>query len=127
MGAALLEGARCVGEGGARGVWGTPPPIHGCVEPVPRVNDRLNGFLPRLQSQSLGWRRAAIVAGVSKCTGATMRTPELEVYLSSGFHVQWSVLALRLWSMDPLILLWVSGTMEEEVREEMKIRADPNL
>lgn len=56
-----------------------------------------------------------------------MRTPELEVYLSSGFHVQWSVLALRLWSMDPLILLWVSGTMEEEVREEMKIRADPNL
>lgn len=61
---------------------------------------------------------------MSKCTG-TMRTPELEVYLSSGFHVQWSVLALQPWSMDPLILLWVSGTMEEDVREEMQIRADP--
>lgn len=43
-----------------------------------------------------------------------MRSPELEVFLSSGFHVQWSVLALQVLSMDPLILLWVSGTMEEE-------------
>lgn len=71
-GAALPEGARCVGEGGARGVWGTPPPpppIHGCAEPVRRVNDRLNGFLPRLQSQSLGWRRAAIVAPCQSARG----------------------------------------------------------
>lgn len=43
-----------------------------------------------------------------------MRSPELEVLLSSGFHVHWSVLALQVLSMDPLILLWVSGTMEEE-------------
>lgn len=42
-----------------------------------------------------------------------MRSPELEVFLSSGFHVQWSVLVLQVLSMDPLILLWVSGTMEE--------------
>lgn len=50
---------------------------------------------------------------MSKCTG-TIRSPELEVFLSSGFHVQWSVLALQVLSMDPLILLWVSGTMGEE-------------
>lgn len=53
-----------------------------------------------------------------------MRSPELEVYLSSGFHVHWSVLALR--SMDPLIVLWVRGTMEEDASgEEMQMRADP--
>lgn len=50
---------------------------------------------------------------MSKCTG-TMRSPELEVFLSSGFHVQWSVLALQVLSMEPLILLWLWGTMEEE-------------
>lgn len=62
---------------------------------------------------------------MSKCTG-TMRTPELEVYPSSGFHVQWSVLALQLRSMDPLIVLWVRGTMEEDASgEEMQMRADP--
>lgn len=51
------------------GCYGGTPPIHGLVEPVRWVNDRLNGFLPRLQSQSCGWRWASIVVPCQSALG----------------------------------------------------------
>lgn len=64
-------------------------------------------------------------------TRGTMRSPELEVLLSSGFHVHWSVLDSQVLSMDPLIPPWVPGTMGEEARgrmwEETQIRAQLDL
>lgn len=60
---------RVVHEVCGAGCYGRTPPIHGFVEPVRWVNDRLNGFLPRLQSHSFGWRWASIVAPCQSARG----------------------------------------------------------